>query len=170
MGRTIHQNRRPRQSARNPSACKHLRRSMMLLIEIARNLPSIISQSGFLTRSESGCGSLRLSHFVSSASLISSAVRCRMKTGLPRHLIMTYKASGDGSCDGMLALTFLPSGIAARSISTFAWASTSAEADIFTRKSEDVSPHSLSVVPTARSMASSMVCTGRQHSFHYLAP
>lgn len=53
------------------------------------NGPSMISHSGFFTRAESGSGSRSASHFVSSASLISSSVRCRMKTGLPRHLIMT---------------------------------------------------------------------------------
>jgi hypothetical protein len=51
--------------------------------------PNIINHSGFCTRSLSGWGSRSASHFVSSASLISSSVRCRMKTGLPRHLIMT---------------------------------------------------------------------------------
>jgi hypothetical protein len=53
----------------------------------------MISHSGFCTRSESGWGSRRPSHFVSSASLISSSVRCRMKTGLPRHLMMTCPES-----------------------------------------------------------------------------
>lgn len=52
--------------------------------------PSIMSHSGFCTRSESGCGSRSASHFVSSASLISSGVRWRMKTGLPRHLMITW--------------------------------------------------------------------------------
>lgn len=54
------------------------------------SIPSIINHSGFLTLSLSGCGSRNDSHFVSSASLISSSVRWRMKTGLPRHLIITY--------------------------------------------------------------------------------
>jgi hypothetical protein len=49
----------------------------------------MINHSGFWTRSLSGWGSRRASHFVSSASLISSSVRCRTKMGLPRHLIMT---------------------------------------------------------------------------------
>ena len=49
----------------------------------------MISHSGFWTRSESGWGSRRDSHFVSSAILISSSVRWRMKTGLPRHLMIT---------------------------------------------------------------------------------
>lgn len=53
-------------------------------------VPIIMSHSGFLTRSESGCGSRSVSHFVSSAALISSGVRWRMKTGLPRHLTITY--------------------------------------------------------------------------------
>ena len=56
---------------------------------LRKGVPIIISHSGFLTRSESGCGSRSDSHFVSSASLISSAVRCRTKTGLPRHLMIT---------------------------------------------------------------------------------
>lgn len=54
------------------------------------SVPIIMSHSGFLTRSESGCGSRSDSHFVSSASLISSAVRCLTKTGLPRHLMITW--------------------------------------------------------------------------------
>jgi len=49
----------------------------------------MINHSGFLTLSESGCGSRSDSQFVSSASLISSLVRWRMKTGLPRHLMIT---------------------------------------------------------------------------------
>ena len=55
-----------------------------------RDLPTMISHSGFWTRSESGWGSRRASHFVPSASLISSSVRWRMKTGLPRHLMITW--------------------------------------------------------------------------------
>jgi hypothetical protein len=62
---------------------------------------------------------VRSTYLTLSASLISSSVRWRMKTGFPRHLI----------------ITFLPSGMAARSTSTFAWASTSAEADMFCKKS-----------------------------------
>ena len=58
-----------------------------------KGVPSIMSHSGFLTRSESGCGSRSDSHFVSSASLISSSVRWRMKTGLPRHLMITWLVS-----------------------------------------------------------------------------
>ena len=57
------------------------------------DIPSMINHSGFLTLSLSGCGSRNDSHFVSSASLISSPVRWRMKTGLPRHLMMTYSNS-----------------------------------------------------------------------------
>jgi hypothetical protein len=52
--------------------------------------PNMMSHSGFWTRSLSDWGSRRDSHLVSSASLISSSVRWRMKTGLPRHLIMTW--------------------------------------------------------------------------------
>jgi hypothetical protein len=64
----------------------------------------MISHSGFFTRSLSGWGSRSASHFVFSASLISLSVRWRMKTGLPRHLMMTcaesagapiYRASDD---------------------------------------------------------------------------
>lgn len=51
--------------------------------------PNMINHSGCLTRSPSDWGSRRDSHLVSSASLISPSVRWRMKTGLPRHLIMT---------------------------------------------------------------------------------
>lgn len=57
------------------------------------SVPSMINHSGFFTRSPSAWGSRSDSHFVSSASLISSSVRCRMKTGLPRHLMMTYDPS-----------------------------------------------------------------------------
>lgn len=78
------------------------------------------------------------------ASSISSAVRWRMKTGLPRHLMMTCKTfSSDYPCsvaDMVLfccsvVLTFLPSGMALRSTSTLAMAKTSAEADMLTRNS-----------------------------------
>jgi len=55
-------------------------------------VPSMINHSGFLTLSESGWGSRSDSQFVSSASLISSLVRWRMKTGLPRHLMMTCES------------------------------------------------------------------------------
>jgi hypothetical protein len=74
---------------------------------------------------------------VSSASLISLSVRWRMKTGLPRHLIMTCSQSAPSSAFHRSGpkRTFLPSGMAARSISTLAWAKTSAEADMLTRKS-----------------------------------
>ena len=101
-----------------------------------------MSHSGFFTRSESGCGSRSDSHFVSSASLISSEVRWRMKTGLPRHLMITcsqrisYRSHRSAAvCGDGERHTFLPSGMAAKSISTFACASTSAEADMLTRKS-----------------------------------
>ena len=101
------------------------------------DVPNMINHSGFWTRSLSGWGSRRDSHLVSSASLISDSVRCRMKTGLPRHLIMT--CSRQLQCPSIphrtAELTFLPSGMAARSISTLAWAKTSAEADMLTRKS-----------------------------------
>jgi len=66
------------------------------------------------TRGE-GCSA----YLMSSASLISPSVLCRMKTGLPRHLMMT----------------FLPSGIDPRSTSTLAMARTSADAAMLTRKS-----------------------------------
>lgn len=60
-----------------------------------------------------------------------------MKTGLPRHLIMTcsfVRVMSVGALESPL-LTFLPSGIRLRSISTLACARTSAEADMLTRKS-----------------------------------
>ena len=99
-------------------------------------VPSMINHSGFFTRSPSAWGSRSASHFVSSASLISSSVRCRMKTGLPRHLIMTcHKSAPCIRAHEGWRRTFLPSGMAARSISTLAWAKTSAEADMLTRKS-----------------------------------
>lgn len=50
----------------------------------------MMSHSGFWTRSSSGSGSRRVFQSNSLASLISSSVRWRMKTGLPRHLMITY--------------------------------------------------------------------------------
>jgi hypothetical protein len=61
--------------------------------------PNMMSHSGFWTRSESDCGSRSDSHLVSSASLISDSVRWRMKTGLPRHLIMTWLRVLVGECE-----------------------------------------------------------------------
>ena len=58
--------------------------------EYSFRVPNIINHSGFLTLSESGCGSRNECQSVSSASLISSPVRWRMNTGLPRHLMITY--------------------------------------------------------------------------------
>ena len=101
-------------------------------------VPNMISHSGFWTRSLSAWGSRRASHLVSSASLISPSVRWRMKTGLPRHLIMTCAVLAAAAPHHPASIgrrTFLPSGMAARSISTLAWAKTSAEADMLTRKS-----------------------------------
>ena len=109
--------------------------------------PIIINHSGFCTRSASDCGSRRACQSVSSASLISDSVRWRMKTGLPRHLMMTCMckislvlqsetiglATGQGNGRG--GHTFFPSGIASSSISTLACARTSAEAAMLTRKS-----------------------------------
>lgn len=113
-------------------------------------MPNMMSHSGCLTRSESDCGSRRDSILTALASSISSGVRWRMKTGLPRHLIMTWKDvshvsrsfyffySGEGrQREGEGSRTFLPSGMAERSTSTLAIARTSAEADILTRKSAD---------------------------------
>lgn len=60
-----------------------------------------------------------VTYLTDSASLISDSVLCLMKTGLPRHLMITFR----------------PSGIDDRSTSTLAMASTSAEADMLTRKS-----------------------------------
>jgi hypothetical protein len=102
----------------------------------------MMSHSGLCTRSESAWGSRSLFMSTDSASLISSAVRWRMNTGLPRHLIITWseqsRVSGVWFCHGVGKgdiRTFLPSGIVDRSISTLAWASTSAEADMLTKKS-----------------------------------
>ena len=50
----------------------------------------VTHHSGFLTRSASDWGSRRDLTSHSLASLISPAVRCRMKTGFPRHLMMTF--------------------------------------------------------------------------------
>lgn len=84
-------------------------------------VPSMINHSGFFTRWESGSGSRNASHLVSSASLISSSVRCRMKTGLPRHLIMTCSRQFPCLWPSVASKhTFLPSGMAARSTSTLA--------------------------------------------------
>lgn len=52
-------------------------------------LPSMTSHSGFFTRSSSCWGSRRDETLTLFASAISASVRCRMKTGLPRHLMMT---------------------------------------------------------------------------------
>src|SRR3954454_2654999 len=52
--------------------------------------PNMMSHSGLFTRSESGWGSRSFFMSTDSASLISSGVRWRMKTGLPRHLIITW--------------------------------------------------------------------------------
>ena len=82
-------------------------------------VPNMTSQSGFWTRSSSDWGSLKEATSTLLASAISDSVRWRMKTGLPRHLMMT----------------FLPSGMAVRSTSTLAMARTSAEADMFLRNS-----------------------------------
>ena len=69
-----------------------------------------------------------------------------MKTGLPRHLMITYIAIGSvrkgkesSKCVSYRRFgerTFLPSGIELSGISTLAWAKTSAEADMLTMKSE----------------------------------
>jgi hypothetical protein len=54
----------------------HMRdRAYAVLDEGWFDIPSMINQSGFCTRSESGCGSRSDSHLVSSASLISESVR-----------------------------------------------------------------------------------------------
>ena len=81
--------------------------------------PSMTSHSGFLTRASSDWGSRRFFQSTWRASSISPCVRCRMNTGLPRHLM----------------IAFLPSGMPASSTSTLASASTSAEADIVPRNS-----------------------------------
>lgn len=103
------------------------------------NIPIIISHSGFLTLSESACGSRRDATLTALASLISESVLCRMKTGLPRHFMMTYVAYqyNSFSCPSHSEYihTFLPKGIWFRSTSTFAIARTSADADMLTKKS-----------------------------------
>lgn len=66
-----------------------------------------------------------------------------MKTGLPRHLMMTCMDGAPAYQILVLpqvgiapvVLTFLPSGIDARSTSTLAMAKTSADADMFFRNS-----------------------------------
>lgn len=97
--------------------------------------PIMINHSGFLTRSSSFWGSRRASTLTLSASLISSAVRWRMKTGLPRHLTMTCANQYMGVAGRRRMRTFLPSGMEAKSTSTLAMAKTSADADMFTKKS-----------------------------------
>jgi hypothetical protein len=99
------------------------------------NLPTMINHSGFLTRSSSFWGSRRDSTFTFSASLISSAVLWRMNTGLPRHLTMTCSHQYLSMVMWRVVRTFLPSGIVDKSTSTFAMAKTSADADMFTKKS-----------------------------------
>jgi hypothetical protein len=137
-GRTSRRSRQPRQWGHNRGGCRRLSPVSVLLFteSWAGSIPSMINHSGFFTRSASFWGSRSASHFVSSASLISLSVRCRMKTGLPRHLIMTCHTSVHVPALAKgCQRTFLPSGMAARSISTLAWARTSAEADMLTRKS-----------------------------------
>ena len=58
--------------------------------EMSLNVPSMTSHSGFWTRSSSDCGSRRDWTLTLFASAISLSVRWRMKTGLPRHLMMTW--------------------------------------------------------------------------------
>ena len=99
------------------------------------NLPTMINHSGFLTRSSSFWGSRRDSTFTFSASLISSGVLWRMKTGLPRHLTMTCSHQYLRMVMWIIVRTFLPSGIVDKSTSTLAMAKTSADADMFTKKS-----------------------------------
>lgn len=80
------------------------------------------NQSGLVTLSSSFCGSRSDETSTLFASSISDSVRCLMKTGFPRHLMMT----------------FLPSGIALISTSTLAIARTSADADMLTSQSVTV--------------------------------
>jgi hypothetical protein len=100
------------------------------------------NHSGFLTRSSSFWGSRNVSILTFSACLISSAVLWRMKTGLPRHLMMTCFRNQYSphpislqSIGCAFVRTFLPSGMVDRSTSTLAIARTSADADMLTRKS-----------------------------------
>ena len=120
------------------------------LVRRIGHTPIMTSHSGFLTRSSSDSGSRSLSQASFCAVSISSDVRWRMKTGLPRHLMMTCVGCQLDEChkgDGVMCgakytfrnrqgLTFLPSGIVFRSTSTLARASTSADADRLTRKSK----------------------------------
>jgi hypothetical protein len=55
----------------------------------SEDIPNMTSHSGFLTRWSSVSGSLNEATLMLLASSISAAVRWRMKTGLPRHLMMT---------------------------------------------------------------------------------
>ena len=57
--------------------------------KLVQSIPSMTSHSGFLTRWSSVSGSLNEATLTLLASSISDAVRWRMKTGLPRHLMMT---------------------------------------------------------------------------------
>ena len=55
----------------------------------SEDIPNMTSHSGFLTRWSSVSGSLNEATLMLLASSISAEVRWRMKTGLPRHLMMT---------------------------------------------------------------------------------
>lgn len=104
-GRTNLRSRRPRRWAHNLShshqqtETKYFKSPSVIAVgrkTRARNIPkwvqipNMMSHSGCLTRSASVCGSRRDSILTALASSISSGVRWRMKTGLPRHLIMTW--------------------------------------------------------------------------------
>lgn len=90
--RTSHRSRRLHRWGHNRGGCRRLsgkNQSDNSKRTYLGYIPSMISHSGFWTRSSSGCGSRRPCHSISLASLISSWVRWRMKTGFPRHLMIT---------------------------------------------------------------------------------
>jgi hypothetical protein len=90
--RTILRSHQLHRWARIPSVCRHLfpyQYQLKHMLKELVSIPIMTNHSGFWTRSSSFWGSRRVAIFTFSASLISSAVRCRMKTGLPRHLMIT---------------------------------------------------------------------------------
>ena len=92
--RTILRNHLLHRLGHTPSVCRYLDRTTSERVPphecVPKYIPTMTNHSGFFTRSPSAWGSLNDSTLTLSASLISSAVRWRTKTGLPRHLMMTY--------------------------------------------------------------------------------
>ena len=125
MDKTNHRNHLLHQWAHNPDGCipptsLAIRASALGRHQFEDREDSRLCGENKSVRLDTSLGAELIGAYLTdSACLISSSVRCRMKTGFPRHLMMT----------------FLPSGMAARSISTLAWANTSADADMLTRKS-----------------------------------